>query len=211
METQQPTKTRTASQRLDDLERGVMAMYQAADNIARDVMTLKEAIKLLGNKLDAVVKATSAGEALTDETLSRIMVQNNVDELKEKVTNLVGQGILVATDTVTEATFIVGREVDDKGAVVNPRMQFVVSALQAPLKAKLNGAKIGQLVEFQEGKLKFEVLEAYSIQSPKAPEAAQPEAQTLEAALAPEAKAAEQSSSDANTTQASQSSDSSGS
>lgn len=203
---QQPQQPqRTASQRIDDLERGVMAMYQAADNIARDVMTLKEAIKLLGNKLDAVVKAANRGAPMTDETISQIMVENNVAELKSKVTGLVEQGILAPTEDVGLESFVVGREVDAAGEVVNPRMQFVVSALQKPLQEKLNGAKVGQLIEFQEGKLKFEVQEAYSIQSPKAPPA--PE----QAEAAPENQAEAQSSSDANTSQESQSDDQSGS
>ena len=59
-------------------------MYQAGDNLASDTQTLKEAIKLLGNKIDAIVKATMAGEDLNDEVLSRIMVENNVTELKSE-------------------------------------------------------------------------------------------------------------------------------
>lgn len=168
---------RTASQRIEDMERGLMALYQTADNMARDMMTIKEAIKLLGNKLDAVVKATSRGEQLTDEVISKIMVENNVEELKNKVQDLVNQGVLVAAEEVTTNSFIVGREIDADGKVQNPRMQFVVSALAENVRSKFPGAKAGQTLELEEGKWKFEVQEVYSIQTPQAPQAEAQEAQ----------------------------------
>lgn len=162
---------RTASQRIEDMERGLMALYQTADNMARDMMTIKEAIKLLGNKLDAVVKATSRGEQLSDEVISKIMVENNVEELKNKVQDLVNQGVLVAAEEVSANSFIVGREIDADGKVQNPRMQFVVSALAENVRTKFPGAKAGQTLELEEGKWKFEVQEVYSIQTPQAPQA----------------------------------------
>ena len=55
---QQPQKP-TASQRIDSLENGLGALFQTADNLARDMMIVKDAIKLLGNKLDAVVKLSN--------------------------------------------------------------------------------------------------------------------------------------------------------
>lgn len=160
---------RTASQRLDDMERGLMALYQTADNMARDMGTIKEAIKLLGNKLDSVVKASNNGEKLTDEVIARIMVENNVEELKGKVTNLVAQGVLVTAEEVTANSFVVGRELAEDGTVQNPRMQFVVSALNPEVKGKFPGAKVGQQLELQEGKWKFEVQEIYSIATPQPP------------------------------------------
>jgi hypothetical protein len=165
---------RTAAQRIDDMERGLMALYQTADNMARDLMTIKEAIKLLGNKLDAVVKASNRGEQLNDEVISKIMVENNIEELKEKVQNLVNQGILQAAEEVSANSFVVGREVDENGQVQNPRMQFVVSALAENVKAKFPGAKAGQTLELEEGKWKFEILEVYNLVVPSAPQEAQP-------------------------------------
>lgn len=173
MSNQQSDK-RTAAQRIDDMERGLMALYQTADNMARDLMTVKEAIKLLGNKLDAVVKASNRGEQLNDDVISKIMVENNIEELKSKVTDLVNQGILVASEEVGEQSFVVGREIDENGEVKNPRMQFVVSALNQDVRSKFPGAKVGQTLDLQEGKWKFEIQEAYSIQTPQAPAAAAP-------------------------------------
>lgn len=166
---QQPPKQRNASQRLDDLERGLMAIYHTADNMARDLMTIKEAIKLLGNKLDAVVKASARGENLNDDVIAKIMVENNVEELKQKVLGLIQNGVLAAAEEVTANSFVVGKEIAEDGSVANPRMQFVVSALEEGVRAKFPGAKVGQTLDLQEGKWKFLVEEIYSIQSPQAP------------------------------------------
>lgn len=174
--TNQQQDKRTASQRIDDMERGLMALYQTADNMARDLMTIKEAIKLLGNKMDSVVKQArtcpNLGEALSDENIAKAMVDNNVEELKGKVTKLVEDGILVAAEECGPNSFVVGRELGEDGLIANPRMQFVVSALNAEVKDKFPGAKAGQTLELQEGKWKFEVQEIYNIQTPAAPEAA---------------------------------------
>jgi hypothetical protein len=166
---QQPQDKRTAAQKIDDIEKGLMYLYQTADNMARDMGTIKEAIKLLGNKLDSVVKASAAGEPLNDEVIARIMVENNVEELKQKVTNLVNQGILVASDEVGPTSFVVGRELDAEGKVANPRMQFVVNALNPEVKDKFPGAKVGSTLELQEGKWKFEIQESYNIVTPQPP------------------------------------------
>ncbi len=175
MSNQQPqADKRTASQRIDDLERGLIGMYQTADNMARDLMTMKEALKLLGNKLDAVVKANNRGNPasqITDEVISAIMLENNVEELKEKVTKLVQQGILVPSEEVIASSFLVGKEIDDQGKVVNPRLQFTLSSLQSEdLRKKILGAKPGQLLTLEEGKLKLQLDEVYNLQMPKAPE-----------------------------------------
>ncbi len=159
---------RTASQRIEDLERTIMALYQTCDNMARDLMTVKEAIKLLGNKSEAIAKASN----LSDETISALMVANNVAELKGKVTNLIEQGILQASEQITDSSFVVGQEVDADGTVVNPRIQFSLGSLNPELQAKIKAGKIGDAIVLQEGKLSFLITEAYAIVAPKAPEAA---------------------------------------
>jgi hypothetical protein len=179
---EQQQDRRTASQKIEDLERGVMALYQTADQMARDVMTIKEAIKLLGNKLDSVVKLVG----LKDDDIARVMVENNVAELKGKVDQLVEAGILVPSQTINDSSFVVGSEINEKGEIVNPRIQFTLSSLNPELKDKIKAAKAGDTLELQEGKLKFQVLEAYDIQAPKAPEAPASEV-VLDVAAAPAA------------------------
>jgi len=212
MEQQQQNQKRTAVQRIEDLERGVMGMFQSGDMMGRDLMTCKEAIKLLGNKIDAIVKAIQRGGELNDDVIGNIMVENNVTELKTRVDQLIAAGTLVATtEPVGDDNFVVGREVDDTGKVLNPRLQFVLGALQEELRNKIKGAKTGDTVEFQEGKVKFELQEAYSVAKPApavqaVPEAA-PEASPAPAVeAAPAAPQAEQSSTDASNDSAPQSS-----
>lgn len=156
--------TRSASQKIVDLESGVMALYQNMDNVIRDLGTIKDAIKLLGNKIDSIVKASVNGESLTDEVISRIMVENNVEELNQKVKLMVAQGSLKPSEQLSANSFVVGSEINDEGTVVNPRLQFALFALQQELRDKFVGGKVGDTLSLQEGKLKFKVLEAYEIQ-----------------------------------------------
>lgn len=162
---------RSASQKIKDLENAVMSLYQTCDNMARDLMTIKEAIKLLGNKADSIVKASSIGGPINDEVIGRIMVENNVEELRQKVKVMVAQGVLAPSVQVSAASFVVGQEQSDDGGVVNPRLQFMLQALQPELQTKFIGALVGDVLNLQEGKLKFKVSEIYDIQQQKAPEA----------------------------------------
>lgn len=167
MSEEQQKDTRTATQKIADLEQGLLGAYQTMGQMANDLTTCKEAIKLLGNKLDAVVKATSSGQQLTDEVLSKIMVDNNIEELKNKVTNLVAQGFLVAQDQPTDNSFLVGREQSPDGTVLNPRLQFVLAELSKPeFREKFKAAKIGDVITLEEGKMTFVLQEAYEIVTP---------------------------------------------
>ena len=61
---------KTATERLEILENTVNSIIQVIQplaNMAQDLMGLTEAVKLLNNKLDAVVKCINAGTQLTDE------------------------------------------------------------------------------------------------------------------------------------------------
>lgn len=185
-------KQRSATERLNDLEQATMNLYQTVDNMARDLMTVKDAIKLLGNKVDSIVQAIQAGGPVNDDVIGALMVQNNVNELKTKVDGLIAQGVLVAEAAITAESFVVGREISAAGKVTNPRIQFVMTALSPEIKEKLVGVAPGQTVEFQEGKDKFEVVESFSIQNPQLPT---PEAVEAAEAAAPAPEASEAASS----------------
>jgi hypothetical protein len=135
-------------------------------------MTLKEAIKLLDNKLSSVVKASTNGEPLTDDVISRIMTQNNVDELEQRVRTMVERGNLIKEEQVSENSFLVGLELGDDDSIFNPRLQFVLRALSPNFQAKLLGGKAGDVFLLEEGKARFKLLESYSIQEQPAPQAA---------------------------------------
>lgn len=165
--------TRNASQRIEDLERAMVSLYQTADNMARDLMTVKDAVKILHNKVSAIVTAYTRDKTFSEESVTAVMIDSNVEELKSKLNTLIEQGILVAEEVVTDASFVVGRELDDNNVVVNPRLQFTMAGVQETVRGKLVGAMSGDILLLEEGKLKFEVLETYQIQTPKAPEAAE--------------------------------------
>lgn len=179
---QEQPKQRTAGERITDLENAMMGIYQAADQISRDIMTIKEAIKLLGNKLDAVAKATQT----SDDVISKLMVENNVAELVSKVDDLVKKGILQKSTELSAASFVVGQELDEQGNVANPRIQFTLGSLDKELQDKIIAGGIGQPILLKEGKMKFLVTEVYSIVAPPAPA---PEAPAADPAPAADASA----------------------
>jgi hypothetical protein len=192
---------KTATERLEILENTVNNIIQAVQplaNMAQDLMALREAVKLLNNKLDAVVKCTNAGTPLTDENLGQVMTDNNAKDLQDKVTKMVSDGLLAATDTIGADSFVVINEQDTDGKVVNPRMQFLLSALQnEEIRGKLDGAKVGANIPVGDKGGSLNVLEAYNIvapQAPAAPEATAADAQAsdpaTEAASAPATDAA---------------------
>jgi len=195
---QQNPAPKSASQRIEDLEKGLMSMYQAFNGVAQDLNVAKEALKILGNKVSSIQAVAQRGEPLTDENVSKAMVENNVLDLKQKVDGLIAQGVLVSQDTVTNNSFVVGRELDEQGNAVNPRLQFALAALQPEVQDKIRDHKIGDIVDIQEGKLKFEVLEVYSIEAPKteapASETSAPAEQSAPAEASSEAPAADNSS-----------------
>jgi len=171
-----PQKQRTASERIEGLENVASALYQSASSLTRDMAIVKDAIKLLGNKVDALVKALAAQAPINDDTIAKYMVENNVNELKGKVADLVAQGILKASeDTVAAEDFIVGQEIAiDTDDVVNPRMQFVVSSLtDEKVRNAMIGSIAGDILTIAPDKLRFRVLEVYKVIIPEAP-AAQP-------------------------------------
>ncbi len=184
---------RTASQRIDDLERAVMSIFQVTNNMARDNQLVKNALKLIDTKITATAQALVAGELPTEEVVSRYMKAIEIAELKEKVTNLINQGFLVASEDIEDGTFIVGSENEPDaedgtaGKVVHSRLQFTLQSLDPAVQEKLKGHKVGATVRFKDDALVFKVLEVYKIVNPTPVE--------------PEAPAAEQSSSNAEATQ----------
>ena len=180
-----------------------MSVFNVSNNMARDNTLIKNAIKLLDSKVDAMVQAASSGQALTNEIISGIMKEKELQELKDKVTNLVTQGYLVPADEIAEGAFVIGSEEEPTaadgtpGKVVHARLQFTLASLDKEIQAKLIGAKAGTVVSFKDDALVFKVAEVYKIENPT-PAAAPAPAEVAAPATA-EAPAAAQSSTDATT------------
>ena len=197
---------KTATERLEVLENTAQNIIQAIQplaNMAQDLMALREAVKLLNNKLDAVVKAITAGTALTDENLGQLMTENNAKELQDKVTKMVSDGLLAATDTISKDTFVVINEQDGSGKIVNPRMQFFLSALNNDeIRSKLDGAKVGSNISVGDKGGSLNILEAYNIVTPQAVTDAAANVEVIEEA-APAAETSEATAADASSSNAS--------
>lgn len=160
---------RTASEKIQDLERAVMSGFQVTNNITRDIMVLKDALKLLGTKLEATAMCINADEKPTVENVTKYMLQLNTIELQGKVANLVNQGILAPIDEVSDAAFVVGSEQEADGKIIHPRVQFVFGQLEKENQDTLRGKKVGDLITFKEDKLRLLITEIYNIVAPKAP------------------------------------------
>ena len=174
-EKQQPKKT--AAQRLSNLEETLVGTLKALGAVDNEQSVIKEALSLIGAKLDAMTKLLQSNNPqLTDTAMSNLMVEGKASKMNESTQQAVNSGVLVATDTVTENCFVVGREIEDDGNVVNPRIQFTVESAKEQFRARILGAKVLDRILVEEGKAKLELLEIYSIHQPKAPTAPQAQA-----------------------------------
>lgn len=187
MSENQNQDNRSASQKITDLENAFTGLYQTVSNMARDFGTVREAIKLLGTKLDATVRLQGEGQLPTDALISQTMVKINCEDLAAKVQNMVTQGILTADEQVGNDSFIIGEEQNEMGEVINPRLQFAIYAIQKEeVRNKLIGGKVGDVLNLEEGKMKFKVNEVYKIQqNPASPAQADPATTVALAETAP--------------------------
>ncbi len=171
-------KQRTASERIEDLENAMLGAFQNLDSMMKDLDLVKKATQLLNGKIDAVIKAGS----ISDQAVSDAMVEAKANILKSKVDDMVASKILVAEDAVTATSFVVGRELDKSGTVMDPRVQIAIGNIPEDLQNKLVGTIAGQIVDMGEGNHDFQIIETYSIVTPNAPEAETPQETPSEAA-----------------------------
>lgn len=165
---QKQVDKRTATERIASLENGLTQIYATANNMARDLLLIKDALKLLGNKVDSMVKASVRQLPINDEVLSQLMIENNIEEMKQKLNAFISRGILVAEPVVSGNSFVVLNEIDGDGKVLNPRTQIALNDLASEaLRNKIKGSKIGDIIETEDNKLRVTVLESYEIVPPK--------------------------------------------
>lgn len=163
-------KQRTATQRIEDLETSLVGLYSVTNNMARDLVMLKEALGLLGKKSDAIVKAVNIGGEITDQRLSELMIESNVEEMKKTVEAALAEGKLSVSESAGESAYLVVRQVDAEGKVINRRLQFGLAAVPEQIKEKFKDAKAGDVLDLGDS-IKTEVLEVYTINPPSNPDA----------------------------------------
>jgi len=155
-----------ASQKIQALEDVILSYNQKFDILAEELDFLKTQVQAVAKRLNAAISAAEGG-ALTNDSVAKLIIEDNVKELKAKVEYLVQQKVLEVSESgeITERTFVVGREVSKNGDEVNPRIQFAMPALQdSDLKGKLLGVKAGEIVKpDEEDGLSLEISEVYNI------------------------------------------------
>ncbi len=163
-----PPPPMTAAQKIDALENSFMVQNQQIEILAEEIDNLRKNIVNLNKKLNASIQAAEEG-GLSNTSVSKIIMNEGIKELEERVQFLVQQGVLVRNDAaeVTDDNFVVGREIDTEGNVTNPRVQFSVNSVDPELKNQLYGKKAGAVVAYSADEDSMEITEIYDIKKPK--------------------------------------------
>lgn len=201
---------RTATQKIEDLEKVVTMLFQnvailknATDSLMRsqgDMGLVKDALKLLNKKTEATILAAKPETGISIASVSALVVQMNVDELKAQVESYLKGGHLTLAEEVASDSYIVCEEYNRDGSLASPRTQFRVDSQDEATGAVLKGKKAGDMVDFGETKFPAKILEIYSIVEPKPTE--EQSALNTSAAPAPEVTPAASDSSDVSATEA---------
>jgi hypothetical protein len=167
---QEAPKKITATERLQNLEAvaanlhlSITDIINTVNNITRDMVNVKNFLPLLVSKTDAMILALNAGEKLEQSVIDKHMQAIALDNLKKGVDAAIQAGTLVATDVITDNTFVVGKQLDKDDKLINHRMQFTMKEVAENLRAKFLGAKPGDILQVAEGGGKFHVLEVYNL------------------------------------------------
>lgn len=161
-------KKLNAAQRLESLEKAMGLADQTIHELYKALEGLRLAGKSLSNKVDSIISASANGNPISDDTINKIMTENNVLELKERIEKLKTAGQLVDGTEIGELSLMALREIDaDTGEVVNPRTQIAYQLLSATTKEALKGKKPGDIIKMGENTLDLEVLEVYTIVIPE--------------------------------------------
>jgi hypothetical protein len=142
--------------------RRVGEMEMIVFNLSRENEILREALQLLDEKLNSTIELIAEGRPLTNESINEKAVEMKERMLKQKVDESLANGRIQITESVGDNSFVVGRELDDDGKVVNPRIQFLTAKLPTELKDKFTGKQTGELIKTEEGKLAIEIMEIYN-------------------------------------------------
>lgn len=164
MSNEQQEKPRTAVERLNDLEGSIKLLDNAIGQLMGRDDRNEKAISLLSKKLEAIKRSVG----LSDETVAKLLVEIDLEDLKKRVSDMVGQGLLSASDIIdAEKSFVVARELSPDGLQVSQeRIQFAVFTQSDEAKAALAGKKVGDLVKIVDGMNLVDIQEIYSISLP---------------------------------------------
>lgn len=180
------TDKRTATQRIEDLEKVVTMIYQAVGQMKGgvesllssqgDMVLVKDALKLLNKRTEAIIQVASPESGINVNSVSDIVVKMNVEDLKAQVAGFVASGHLIAAEISDGNSYLVCEESNPDGTLANPRIQFRLDSQDEVTGNALKGKKVGDVVVFGDNKYSAKILEIYSIVEPVTTEAAAPAA-----------------------------------
>lgn len=169
---------RTATQRIEDLEKVVTMLYQtgtqhknALDSLLPlrgELNMVKDVLKILNKKTEAMIQVSAPETGVTVKSVSDLVVKMNVLELQEQVSEYVKNGHLLPADEVTALSYVVCEESHKDGTIANPRIQFRLDSQAESLVEAMKGKKVGDTVSFGEDKFDAKILEVYSLVEPSA-------------------------------------------
>jgi len=153
----------TATKRLEALEEAVLGFQQRFLILADEIDKLSAGLMATTKTIDGLLEATKTREAVND-----IIVNENIKEMEQKVKLFQEQGILIKEEgedaEVGERSYIVGRELDQEGNVLNPRIHFAYPSLTEEEKELFLGKKISEVImQDAESNTGLEILEIFSI------------------------------------------------
>lgn len=168
--TQQIEKNVKPSEKLKALESQLMATARRAGemeliiyNLSRENEVIKDALQLMHDKQEATISLIREGKLITDENINNKVTEFKEKALKERVENLLEQNKIQPSDEVSENSLVVSRELNEKGEVENPRLQFLVGRLSDEIKNQFLGKKVGDLVTNEGDVLDIEIIEIYNV------------------------------------------------
>jgi len=171
----QEAKKMTPTQRLENLEK-VVASHQnnltiidgRVDALMDAISAFQDALGHINDRITAVITASESGD-INHNSVRQIIVNERADDLKNKLQFLIDKKILNSIETeIVNNCFVVGREIDKDGTVVNPRVQFALPSLEDDLKTPLLGKKVGDTIKVsEESDILLEITEVYEICKPE--------------------------------------------
>lgn len=183
-----------ATQKLEALESKVLELEAKLDRalelLLNRVNSLADTDVALAKRINAIVKAGDEG-GVSSESVKNAVVNQAAQELKARVDMLIENGLLIQDNqsSITEESFVVGREVSSEGDEINPRIQFAVKSLGEQDQASVLGKKVGERVGDEKSQTFMEITEVYTIKQPKVEADPQEEAQMQEEQKTPKKKA----------------------
>ena len=193
------TDNRTATQRIEDLERVTTVMYQGLSraidtlngmtNVNQDIAIAKEVINVLNKKTDAIIKVAAPETGITADAVAASVTEMRLDDMKAQVAGYLANGVIAPAEVIAEDSFVVCQESNSEGEVVQPRLQLRIDSQEEANRTAFIGKKVGETASFGENRYDAKILEIYTLVPPKAPEApaAAPAAAETPAEAAPQA------------------------